>query len=202
MNNAAITRPARRGPTVATILLVVFAAFGLWTAAGCAGTSPAAEATPVTVTGSSLPRFTPGVSDPAIGMAAPRVQGVDFNGNPVTVGDGPALVVFVAHWCPHCQAEVPVLVDWTRTNGALPVVLVSSAEVPTRPNHPASAWLARENWVGPVLVDDPTSTALAADGLDTFPAFVAIDIEGLIVGRTVGPQPAAVFDAISNALVP
>ena len=29
----------------------------------------------------------------------------------------PTLVVFLAHWCPHCQAEVPVIVkaiaDWT-----------------------------------------------------------------------------------------
>ena len=29
----------------------------------------------------------------------------------------PKIVVFLAHWCPHCQAEVPRLVDWFGENG-------------------------------------------------------------------------------------
>ena len=53
----------------------------------------------------------------------PRWTGQSFDGTPLAInpGDGkPKLVVFVAHWCPHCQAEVPrVLVQWM-ASGAQP----------------------------------------------------------------------------------
>ncbi|MDQ3782544.1 MAG: redoxin domain-containing protein, partial [Actinomycetota bacterium] len=48
--------------------------------------------------------------DPAVGIAAPAVVGEDFDGNTVSIDptDGsPKAIMFLAHWCPHCQAEVP-----------------------------------------------------------------------------------------------
>src|SRR5262245_58095868 len=64
---------------------------------------------PVTVTGAPLPAFQDTTNDAAVGKVAPTLQGTNFAGQPVTIGkDGkPKAVVFVAHWCPHCQAEVP-----------------------------------------------------------------------------------------------
>ena len=36
------------------------------------------------------------------------------------------MVVFLAHWCPHCNAEIPVLNEW-RDSGEIPDGLTSSA---------------------------------------------------------------------------
>ena len=61
----------------------------------------------VTITGEPLPRF--GNSpDPAVGLVAPTVSGVSFDGSPVTIepSDKFTVIMFLAHWCPHCQTEI------------------------------------------------------------------------------------------------
>ena len=59
---------------------------------------------------------------------------------------------FVAHWCPHCQAEVPRIVALAE-QGRLPegvdVAAVSTAVDATAPNYPPSAWLDRVGWPFP-----------------------------------------------------
>ena len=64
-------------------------------------------------TGGNLPVYDASLSeDPAVGMTIPTVTGTDFAGNDMTITgtDGTAKVIlFVAHWCPHCQREVPLL---------------------------------------------------------------------------------------------
>ena len=64
-----------------------------------------------TVTGDPLPVYAAGQEDVSVGLTAPTVEGADWEGNPVTIEpDGtPKILVFLAHWCPHCQAEVPVI---------------------------------------------------------------------------------------------
>ena len=54
----------------------------------------------VTVRGAGLPVFADGVPDGAIGQPAPEFEGVDFDGNNVTIGnDGRAkLILVLAHW--------------------------------------------------------------------------------------------------------
>ncbi|MGH8872730.1 MAG: TlpA family protein disulfide reductase, partial [Acidimicrobiia bacterium] len=83
-----------------------------------------------TVEGDPLPMFTSGAQDAAVGLPAPTVTGADWEGNPVSIEpDGsPKIVLFLAHWCPHCQNEVPVVQDWVDA-GNLPddVELISVA---------------------------------------------------------------------------
>ena len=47
-------------------------------------------------------------TDTELGSTAPTVVGYDFMGQRVTIEDNgkPKLIVFLAHWCPHCQREV------------------------------------------------------------------------------------------------
>ena len=76
---------------------------------GCAQTSKVK-------TGSSskaLPQLVDGEDDAAIGQTIPTVSGKTLDGDAITIGpDGGAkVIVFVAHWCPHCQAEVPEIVS-------------------------------------------------------------------------------------------
>jgi thiol-disulfide isomerase/thioredoxin len=85
------------------------------------------------VTGSPLPTHTEGTQDPAVGMTAPVLRGASFDATPVFFGgDGKAtLVVFVAHWCLHCQRELPVLASWLEDGKLSPSVSLSV--VSTRP---------------------------------------------------------------------
>jgi cytochrome c biogenesis protein CcmG, thiol:disulfide interchange protein DsbE len=138
--------------------------------------------------------------DPAAGALAPTLQGESFDGSPITIGGpgGPRMVVFLAHWCPHCQAEVPVLQEWLdegRAPEGFTVQSVSTAVAADRPNHPPSAWLAREGWEPQVLVDDPDGTAATAYGLSSFPYFVLLDADGRVVQRGSGEVPTAEIDA-------
>ena len=120
-------------------------------------------------TGTPLPRLTDSADDPAVGMTFPTLTGVDQQGDPMTIAPdgGPTMVLFVAHWCPHCQREVPVVQDWV-DGGGLPrgvdLVTVSTVIDPRRPDYPPDEWLAGEGWTAPVLVD-ADNTAAAAAGL-------------------------------------
>ena len=44
----------------------------------------------------------------------PVIDGRPFDGSPITIGgptDGPTMYVFLAHWCPHCNDEIPELIE-------------------------------------------------------------------------------------------
>jgi cytochrome c biogenesis protein CcmG, thiol:disulfide interchange protein DsbE len=167
------------------------------------GADPATTGT-VTVSGSPLPQLTDPADDPAVGMTLPTLEGHDQSGGPMTIGgDGrPTMIVFVAHWCPHCQREVPVVQQWV-DDGGLPegvdLVSVSTAIDPSRPNYPPDAWLADEGWTAPVLVD-ADNTAAQAVGLPAYPFFVAIDADGTVVLRASGELTTDQLDAIASAL--
>src|SRR5690606_25349693 len=80
--------------------------------------SPVVSA-PVKINGSPLPQFGRG-DDEAVGRPFPSMTGQSvFDGSPVAItDDGRAkVVIFVAHWCPHCQKEVPRIQSWLDDNG-------------------------------------------------------------------------------------
>jgi len=155
----------------------------------------------VRVSGESLPPMSgSGSSDPAIGMTIPSVAGFEADNSPVSIKPGsPMLVAGVAHWCPHCQAEVPLLVDW-REAGIIPdsveVIGVSTGVDETRGNYPPASWLAQEGWSDPVLVDNEAGDAFAALGGQSFPYLLAVDASGTVVGRTSGEAPVEEVQAL------
>ena len=87
----------------------------------------------VSIEGAPLPRFEGEEPDPAMEMRAPAFAATSFDGTEVSVlpGDGTAKIIgFFAHWCPHCQRELPRIADWM-ANNQLPtgveVIAVSTA---------------------------------------------------------------------------
>ena len=163
--------------------------------------SDAATTGTVVVSGTPLPELTDGADDPAVGMTFPTLTGVDQSGEPITISadDGPMMVLFVAHWCPHCQAEVPVVQSWVDDGGLPPgvdLVTVSTAIDPSAPNYPPDAWLAREGWTAPVLVD-ADGTAATAAGLPAYPYFVAVDGDGKVAARSTGELTTDQLDAVA-----
>ncbi len=157
-----------------------------------------------TITGLSLVPFENPDGDAAVGLPAPTVVGASFDGRPVTIGGSgrPQIVMFVAHWCPHCQAEVPLVQAWI-DQGGLPdgvdIVTVSTSVNPDAPNYPPDEWLAREGWTPPVMVD-PTGSVSTAFGLQAFPYFVFVDADGDVAGRLTGEVPIADLQRIADGL--
>ncbi|MCZ4496910.1 MAG: hypothetical protein JWM25_1495, partial [Thermoleophilia bacterium] len=72
----------------------------------------------VEVTGDQVPAFTTG-DDPAVGEQLPTIAGTSTDDGPIRLdaADGAQVIVTLAHWCPHCQAEVPRIVDWAKDGG-------------------------------------------------------------------------------------
>lgn len=144
----------------------------------------------VQVVGAALPLHTTG-ADAAVGMPAPSLLGRSFDGTEVRIEatGNPKAIWFLAHWCPHCQAEVPKVVDLVAAGTIPPGVelySVSTGADPGAANYPPSAWLEREGWTIPVLVDEPSDTAASSFGLDAFPFLVLVDGDGKVVSRTTG----------------
>ncbi len=139
----------------------------------------------------ALAPYDPSTLDPAVGQPMPPIRLTD--GAALTV-ETPTLFVFVAHWCPHCSAEIPVLqqaID-AGTLAGVHVVLVSTAADIDQAQQ--AAWLAEHGWTGDVLYD--TSSGDRAPGLMAsyfgatgFPYLVMVD--GNVAGRAVGEQPVA-----------
>jgi thiol-disulfide isomerase/thioredoxin len=147
----------------------------------------------VTVTGTSLEAFPAEGADPAIGQTAPTLSGYTFDGSPVSIdpSKGPVMLVYLAHWCPHCNREVPQLLAW-KASGAVPadlqVFAVTTAVDPTRPNYPPSSWIAGLEWSWPVLADSQTQDAAVAMGLTSYPYVVILDTDGTVLTRWAGEK--------------
>ena len=211
----ALARPGAGPPLVrGAVAVVVLAALLAGVVGGRTGVVPRATADadlpqnrPVQVGGEPLAVLEETGADQAVGRTAPELRGASFDGTPVTVTrDGtPKAVVFLAHWCPHCQEEVPVLVRWLG-NGRLPpgveLYAVSTAVRPELAGYPPSAWLREAGWPAPVLADDPQGSAATAFGLSGFPFFVLLDGQGKVAARASGEQSPRGLDRLLARIAP
>ncbi len=159
-----------------------------------------AQTRAVTVSGAALSTLGSSGSDPAVGTVAPTVTGTTFDGRPVQVGGTgrPALVLFVAHWCPHCQREVPLLAPELGriTPPGVDFLAVSTSVRDGGNNYPPSAWLEKQEWPRPVLADDEDGSAAKAYGLSGFPYYVVLGGDGKVVARDSGEKTVAEVEAL------
>jgi cytochrome c biogenesis protein CcmG/thiol:disulfide interchange protein DsbE len=202
-------RSAGRGRTPVLVigglvLVVLVAAVGaiLATSSTPQVAQPAAS---VQVSGQPLPQLPASGTDPAVGQRLPTLSGTGIDGQPLTIGpDGNAkVIVILAHWCPHCQAELPRLVDWMAANEVpanVDIVALTTSIQPASTNFPPSAWLDREGWSQPTLVDDASNTALNALGIASFPGFVSVGADGLVQQRMTGEIEMDQFGQLVAAL--
>jgi cytochrome c biogenesis protein CcmG/thiol:disulfide interchange protein DsbE len=195
-----LANPWVLGGIVAVVVLVLGLVAILSTTGGKDDDGDFAQNRPVTVAGTALPAEpSDGSDDPSIGLIAPEVSGQNFEGIDVSIGHGaPTLVVFLAHWCPHCQAEVPLLVQWNNDKqvpAGLRVVGIATSTDERRENYPPSDWLAREGFPWPVLADSADLDAAAAYGVTGFPTFLLFDADGTVLWRTSGELPIEQLNA-------
>jgi thiol-disulfide isomerase/thioredoxin len=156
------------------------------------------------ITGETLPPYATGAQpadDGGVGMPAPAVTGEGFDGSPVSItpDDGTArAIVFLAHWCPHCQAEVPRVQAWLDSGGGVDgveLVSVTTSMDENRVNYPPSEWLEREGWTPEVLRDSDAADVYRAYGAGAFPFYVFVDGEGNVVRRSSGELDTATLEA-------
>jgi cytochrome c biogenesis protein CcmG, thiol:disulfide interchange protein DsbE len=144
-------------------------------------------------------------SDPTLGTRAPVVTGEDFDGQQVVIGESgtPQLVMFLASWCPACQAELPEVVTWLE-EGNLPadveLTAVATGLDSSRPNWPPEPWFEEEGYDGRVLVDDADGSVARAYGLSATPFWVALDAEGQVAARVAGMLDTAQLTQLADVL--
>jgi len=151
----------------------------------------AAEFQPVEAEGEMLVQLEDPNDDPARGKIAPVVNGFGFDGAPLTIAPTgkPMLVVFLAHWCPHCNAEIPRLIEW-KDSGAMPadlgVVGVSTGARDDAPNWPPSQWVVDKAWPWPVMADNEDQSAAVAFGVSGYPGLILLNGDGKVLARRSG----------------
>jgi cytochrome c biogenesis protein CcmG/thiol:disulfide interchange protein DsbE len=168
---------------------------------------------PIEVIGENLPPLTDPDADPAIGALAPVIVGQSFDGETVRIdaaANGPTLVVFLAHWCPHCNAEIPrinELRDANRFPAELNIVGISTAMTSGRDNFPPGEWLDRLDWSYPAIadgIDFEREVLIAAEafGVNGFPFVTLIDSEGSVAARWSGErEPDEFIELITSGLL-
>jgi cytochrome c biogenesis protein CcmG/thiol:disulfide interchange protein DsbE len=168
------------------------------------------EVMPMTVEGESLPVLEDPDDDPAVGAVPPTLFGQGFDGTPITAGAGdtnPTMLVFLAHWCPHCNAEIPRLIqlaDEGRLPDDLEIIGVSTGVSPDRPNFPPSEWTVDMGWPWPMIadgVDLEAGTFVGTDayGVSAFPFVTIIGDDGTVASRWTGESSVDELDAKIDA---
>ena len=208
---------SRRAIVIVAVGVAVAAAVAIGISSGTSapsidGSDPATIVTgqfqEVTVAGAALPVLPKSGDDPALGGPAPVLTGSDFRSNRVTVNSADdtrdTLLVFLAHWCPHCNEEVPKLIEW-KEQGLVPanlrVVGITTGSRNDAPNWPPSDWIEEKKWPFEVLADDENQTAAMAYGLNAYPFMAIVDADGVLRARFSGVvEPTALNEIIAAAL--
>jgi len=220
-----VTR-GRQGPpagfvvAVAVVVVIGVAALVAVVASGGGGSSKSASSKSggstgssvdygkVAVQGSALPQFDENQPAKGDGAALPTITGESPTGATVTIqpGGGPQVVVVGAPWCPHCNRELPKLVQELDSGslGHPRITLVVTAQAPSYPNWPPGRWISSTiRWpanLAPVMLDDKNTTAANALGTPAYPYFVFVDSQGKVGSRLTGEIGLDVFQQHLQAL--
>ena len=155
----------------------------------------------ISVIGDFLPQYA-GENDDnvALGLAAPTFSAPDQNSEIFQLeknGNSKALL-FLAHWCPHCQREVPVVQRFIDSNGVPPgidVIAVATSIDRGRDNYPPQEWLQLEGWSETQIYDLDREIG-EAYGLNAFPYWVFLDKDLNVLARRTGNLPEDMVGAL------
>ena len=129
----------------------------------------------------------------AVGLPGPLFSGPNQNSEIVSLeknGNAKALL-FLAHWCPHCQNEVPAVQEIINLMGVpdgVDVIAIATSIDRGRDNYPPQDWLAREGWSETQIYDIDKDIATAY-GLTSFPYWVFLDKDLNVIARRAGNLP-------------
>jgi cytochrome c biogenesis protein CcmG/thiol:disulfide interchange protein DsbE len=191
---------------VGAILLVV----GLAVAIGVSlvdepldGNLPEGE---TTISGDALPEYA-GENDIniSVGLQAPSFSGPDQNSEIISLEKNgkSKILLFLAHWCPHCQAEVPVVQEYIDTFGLpadVEVIGILTSIDRSRDNYPPHDWLVKEGWSETQIYDLDREIGTAYC-LNAFPYWVTLDKDLKVVNRVTGELTPDQITVLINVLI-
>ena len=138
-----------------------------------------------------------------MGASAPAFAATTFDGVEVSVhpGDGTSKVIgFFAHWCSHCQKELPRIADWLASNqlpAGVEVIAVSTAVDPDSPNYPPSEPGSRRSSGPQSRSATPAESEVGeAYGLRGFPYTVVVDGGGRVATRVSGELSTSEWESL------
>jgi thiol-disulfide isomerase/thioredoxin len=149
------------------------------------GTSPTAVTvsgparTAMLQTGDKIPDF----SGP--GLTGGRVSWKQFEGHP-------AVVEVWAPWCPHCQAELPVMGTVAPKFPGVKVVMIETA-MGQEPGPSGEGFFMQHHLTFPSAVDDANGTLARAFGVQGFPTVYFVGSDGRVVDSFSGEAPASML---------
>ncbi|MFB3737914.1 MAG: TlpA family protein disulfide reductase [Candidatus Velamenicoccus archaeovorus] len=126
--------------------------------------------------GDPFPSFT------APAMGGGRISWTQFVGTPT-------LVAVWAPWCPHCQAELPVLASVIEGFPSVRLLTVATAVDPHLGPTPRR-YMRAAGLDFPVALDDPAGTLARALRVQAFPTLYFVDAGGTIRVVHQGEMPA------------
>ncbi len=159
----------------------------------------------VQVQGIKLPVFDDTAADSAIGMTAPGFITSDFDGISHEVTgyglptDTAKVIGMFAHWCPHCQVELPAVSQWLAQNQlpeGVEVIAISSLVNAGRGNYPPSKWFQSVDWPTPVLIDTKSDELAEALGLAGVPYWIVLGPDNTVLDRMAGEIGTDAFAAL------
>jgi len=159
-----------------------------------------------TISGDALPEYA-GENDIniSVGLQAPSFSGPDQNSEIISLEKNgkSKILLFLAHWCPHCQAEVPVVQEYIDTFGLpadLEVIGILTSIDRSRDNYPPHDWLVKEGWSETQIYDLDREIGTAY-GLNAFPYWVTLDKDLKVVNRVTGKLTPDQITVLINVLI-
>ena len=159
-----------------------------------------------TISGDVLPEYA-GENDinVSVGLQAPSFSGPDQNSEIISLEKNgkSKILLFLAHWCPHCQAEVPVVQEYIDTFGLpadVEVIGILTSIDRSRDNYPPHDWLVKEGW-SEIQIYDLDREIGTAYGLNAFPYWVTLDKELKVVNRVTGRLTPDQITVLINVLI-
>lgn len=136
--------------------------------------------------GPNLPPFIENQQDNAVGKKPTKFSGRSFRSEGPKIGDPSQVVIFTTHWCTDCKKNADELNEFLKKNypTKTKVILVVTSTSKSQANYPPSNLYS--SWVGPILLDDTSSSAARSWGAPSFPFTVIIGKSGQVVERHPG----------------
>ena len=159
-----------------------------------------------TISGDALPEYA-GENDINIsaGLQAPLFSGPNQNSEIISLEKNgkSKILLFLAHWCPHCQAEVPIVQEYIDTFGLpadVEVIGILTSIDRSRDNYPPHDWLVKEGWSETQIYDLDREIGTVY-GLNAFPYWVTLDKDLIVVNRVTGKLTPDQITVLINLLI-
>ena len=142
----------------------------------------------------------------AANIIIPDIEGISISGEPFKIqNDGrKKIILFLAHWCPHCQVEGEVFESWIKTRGVpedFDIYSIATANNPSQEKYPPETWLKEGNWEFPTIIDTDSDNIAKIFGVTSFPYWVLVDSENKILTRLTGTFKEEDIDVIVSKML-